>query len=67
MGRQRSMVQESDRKIEVEIERNRVRIAVHHGEDEEIIKFSLEEAGDLAEKLNKALEDYSRRKQVRID
>ncbi|HII00180.1 TPA: hypothetical protein HA351_00530 [Methanosarcinaceae archaeon] len=61
------MVQESDRKIEVEIERNRVRIAVYHGEDEEIIKFSLEEAGDLAEKLNKALEDYSRRKQVRID
>lgn len=61
------MVQESDRKIEVEIERNRVRIAVYHGEDEEIIKFSLEEAGDLAEKLNKALGDYSRRKQVRID
>ncbi len=61
------MVQESDRKIEVEIERNRVRIAVYHGEDEEIIKLTLEEAGDLAEELNKALDDYSRRKQVRID
>jgi hypothetical protein len=61
------MVQESDRKIEVEIERNRVRIAVFHGEDEEIIKLSLGEAGGLAEKLKKALDDYSRRKQVRID
>ena len=61
------MVQESDRKIEVEIERNRVRIAVFHGEDEEIIKLTLEEAGDLAEELKKALDDYSRRKQVRID
>lgn len=61
------MVQESDRKIEVEIERNRVRISVFHGEDEEIIKLSLGEAGDLAEKLEKALDDYSRRKQVRID
>ncbi|WP_440956337.1 hypothetical protein ACSAZK_05250 [Methanosarcina sp. Mfa9] len=61
------MVQESDRKIEVEIERNRVRIAVYHGEDEEIIKLTLEEAGDLAEELKKALDDYSRRKQVRID
>lgn len=61
------MVQESDRKIEVEIERNRVRIAVYHGEDEEIIKLTLEEAGDLAQELKKALDDYSRRKQVRID
>ena len=61
------MVQEFDRKIEVEIERNRIRITVFHGEDEEIIKLTLKEAEELAEELDKALEDYSRRKQIRID
>ena len=61
------MAKEIDRKIEVEIERNRIRITVFHGEDEEIIKLKLEEAEKLSEELKQALEDYSKRKQIRID
>ena len=61
------MVQEFDRKIEVEIERSRIRITVFHGEDEEIIKLTLKETQELAKELDKALEDYFRRKQIRID
>jgi hypothetical protein len=61
------MGKESERRIEVEIERNRIRITIFHGEDEEIIKLNLEEARELAEELNKALDDYSQRKQIRID
>jgi hypothetical protein len=61
------MVQEIDRKIEVEIERNRIRITIFHGEDEQIIKLNLKEAEELAEELKQALDDYSRRKQIRID
>lgn len=61
------MVEETDRKIEVEIERNRIRITIFHGEDEEIIKLNLKEAEELAEELEQALEDYSKRKQIRID
>jgi hypothetical protein len=61
------MAEEIDRKIEVEIERNRIRITVFHGEDEEIIKLKLEEAEKLSEELKQALEDYSKRKQIRID
>ena len=38
------MVQEIGRKIELEIERNRIRINIFHGEDEQIIKLNLEEA-----------------------
>ena len=38
------MVEGIERKIEVEIERNRIRITIFHGEDEEIIKLNLEEA-----------------------
>ncbi len=61
------MVQQIERKIELEIERNRIRITVFHGEDEQVIKLNLEEARKLAEELGKVLEDYSQRKQVRID
>lgn len=58
---------EFERKIEVEIERNRIRIYIFHGEDEQVIKLTLEEAEELAESLEKALDDYSKRKQIRID
>ena len=61
------MVQGIERKIELEIERNRIRITIFHGEDEQIIKLNLEEARELAEELEKALDDYSKRKQIRID
>lgn len=61
------MVHEYERKIEVEIERNRIRINIFHGEDEQVIKLTLEEAEELAESLEKALENYSKRKQIRID
>jgi hypothetical protein len=60
-------VQEFERKIEVEIERNRIRINIFHGEDEQVIKLTLEEAEELGESLAKAFDDYSKRKQIRID
>ncbi|AKB14224.1 MAG: hypothetical protein ACHQXK_05830 [Methanosarcina thermophila] len=61
------MVQEIGRKIELEIERNRIRINIFHGEDEQVIKLNLEEARELVNKLEKLIEDYSKRKQIRID
>ena len=61
------MVNEIERKIDIEIERNRIRISIFHGEDEQIIKLTLEEAEELAEILEKVIDDYSKRKQVRID
>jgi len=61
------MVQEIERKIELEIERNRIRFTIFHGQDEQVIKLNLEEARELAEELEKVLEDYSQRKQIRID
>jgi hypothetical protein len=61
------MVKEVERKIELEIERNRIRVTIFHGEDEQVIKLNLEEARELAEELEKVLEDYSQRKQIRID
>lgn len=61
------MVHEIERKIELEIERNRIRVTIFHGEDEQVIKLTLEEARELAEELEKVLEDYSQRKQIRID
>jgi len=61
------MVQGIERKIEVEIERNRIRITIFHGEDEQVIKLKLEEAEELAESLEKELDNYSKRKQIRID
>jgi hypothetical protein len=61
------MVQGVERKIELEIERNRIRFTVFHGEDEQVIKLTLEEARAFAQDLEKAIEDYSKRKQIRID
>jgi len=61
------MERDTDRKINVDIERNRVRVMVSHGEDEEIVKLTLDEARDLLAKLEGALEDYQQRKHVRID
>lgn len=61
------MTHDFERKIDVEIERTRIRLTIFHGEDEEVIKLNLEEADELAEKLEQAIEDYSQRKQIRID
>ena len=61
------MVHEIERKIELKIERNRIRVTIFHGEDEQVIKLNLEEARELREELDKVIEDYSQRKQIRID
>ncbi|MDD3246578.1 MAG: hypothetical protein PHF18_06975 [Methanosarcina sp.] len=61
------MTHDFERKIDVEIERTRIRLTIFHGEDEEVIKFNLEEAEELAGKLEQAIQDYSQRKQIRID
>ncbi|HEY3361925.1 MAG TPA: hypothetical protein VGK06_08930 [Methanosarcina sp.] len=60
------MVQGIERKIELEIERNRIRFTIFHGEDEQVIKLNLEEAKELKKELEKVLEDYSQRKHIRI-
>jgi hypothetical protein len=61
------MMHDFERKIDVEIERTRIRITIFHGEDEQVIKLNLEEAEDLAGKLQQTIMDYSKRKQIRID
>lgn len=61
------MANELERKIDIEIERNRIRISVFHGEDEQIIKLTLEEAEELAGILGKVIDDYSKRKKIKID
>jgi hypothetical protein len=61
------MVHEIERKIELKIERNRIRVTIFHGEDEQVVKLNLEEARGLREELDKVIEDYSQRKQIRID
>jgi len=58
---------DTSRNIVVDIERNRVRIVISHGEDEEIVKLSIAEARDLLSKVADTVEDYEQRKQVRID
>lgn len=58
---------DTSRNIVVDIERNRVRIVVSHGEDEEILKLSIAEARELLSKVSDTIEDYEQRKQVRID
>ena len=58
---------DTSRNIVVDIERNRVRIVVSHGEDEEILKLSIAEARELLSKVSESVEDYEQRKQVRID
>lgn len=60
-------MQDFERKIDVEIERTRIRITIFHGEDEQVIKLNLEEAEEFVEKLVQTIEDYSQRKQIRID
>ncbi len=60
-------MERGNRTISVDIERNRVRIVVSHGEDEEILKLSLEESRELEEKLNNTIEDYLQRQNLRID
>ncbi|MPN42638.1 hypothetical protein SDC9_190195 [bioreactor metagenome] len=61
------MTHDFSRKIDVEIERTRIRITIFHGEDEEVIKLNIEEAEVLEGKLQQAILDYSQRKQIRID
>ena len=61
------MVHDFERKIDVEIERTRIRITIFHGEDEEVIKLNIEEAEVLEGKLQQAILDYAQRKQIRID
>ncbi|MCD4800144.1 hypothetical protein HNV12_26635 [Methanococcoides sp. SA1] len=58
---------DTERKIIVDIERNRVRVVVSHGEDEEIVKLSIPEARELMSKMQDTILDYDQRKQVRID
>jgi len=58
---------DTERKIIVDIERNRVRVVVSHGEDEEIVKLSIPEARELMSKMQDTIIDYDQRKQVRID
>ncbi|MBN2111039.1 MAG: hypothetical protein JW705_08160 [Methanosarcinaceae archaeon] len=60
-------MESEERKIVVDIERKRVRITISHGEDEEILKLSLDEARDLEKKLNSTVEDYFQRQNLRID
>ncbi|WP_406660429.1 hypothetical protein [Methanolobus sp. ZRKC3] len=60
-------MERGNRNISVDLERNRVRVVVSHGEDEEILKLSLDEARVLEEKLNSTIEDYLQRKNLRID
>ena len=57
----------SDREIIVELERNRVRVVIKHGEDEEVIKLTLNESEVLSKQLASVLDDYRKRKHVRID
>ncbi|MCQ6961662.1 hypothetical protein [Methanolobus chelungpuianus] len=60
------MEQES-RKITLDIERKRIRMIISHGEDEEILKLTLDEARELKETLNITIEDYMQRQNLRID
>ena len=55
------------RELLIELERNRVRLVVRHGEDEIVLKLNLEEAEALSADLVNALEDYQQRKHIRID
>lgn len=61
------MDKNKDRELSVDIERNRVRIVISHGEDREVLKLTLDEARALVDKIDGALEDYEQRKHQRID
>ncbi|MDK2833365.1 MAG: hypothetical protein PWP63_452 [Methanolobus sp.] len=60
-------MENESRKIRLDIERKRIRIIISHGEDEEILKLTLDEARDLKETLNITIEDYMQRQNLRID
>ncbi len=55
------------KEVLADIERNMIRIVVKHDEDETVIRLKLNEARELAEKLNELLSDFEKRKKVRID
>ncbi|RNI14092.1 hypothetical protein EFE42_05635 [Methanohalophilus sp. RSK] len=61
------MTHTKDRNVVVDIERNRLRVIISHGEDEEIIKLSVSEARTLHQALGEKLEDYEQRQNLRID
>ncbi|MDN5308757.1 MAG: hypothetical protein PWP14_151 [Methanolobus sp.] len=60
-------MEKESRKISLDIERKRIRMIISHGEDEEILKLTLDEARDLKETLNITIEDYMQRQNLRID
>ena len=60
-------MEHEDRRINVDIERKWIRVTINHGQDEEILKLSLNEAKDLKEQLNSTIEDYLQRQNIRID
>lgn len=55
------------KEILVELERNRVRMVIRHGEDETVLKLSPGEAETLSSQLEQAVEDYQQRQHIRID
>ena len=56
------MVQGIGRKIDIKIERNRIRITIFHGEDEEIIKLNLDEAEKLTEEIGRGARGLFKKK-----
>ncbi len=56
-----------ERSINIDIEREWVRILISHGKDEEIVKLTIKEAKGLLDDLKEVLEDYEQRRNVRID
>lgn len=55
------------RNVRVEVERDRIRLRMAWGEDEFVSRLKLDEAEDLSEALDEALDDYRRRKRTRVD
>lgn len=60
-------MEKEDRRITFDIERKRIRMVISYGEDEQILKFTLDEARNLKETLNITIEDYMQRQNLRID
>ncbi len=55
------------RNLRVEVERDRIRLRMAWGEDELVARLKLDEAEELRDALDEALDDYRRRKRTRID
>lgn len=55
------------KEILADIERNRIRIAIKHDEDEMVIHLKMHEATELSGKLDELVSDFEKRKKVRID